>query len=151
MGAPANHFKSHKSPKRESTPELSDKKADDVDRDCVTASTLKIWSRGNDDMVPSTKMLEMVRLLQEWELTGDKVIVYSQCEQNLVFSPFGLVLLTVMLGTSMLDLIEIVFSRHGIQSTRFDGTMSKASRDQVLAQFKRPGRPNVILIRYASL
>lgn len=47
----------------------------------------------------------------------------------------------------MLDLIEIVFSHHGIDSVRFDGKMDKASRDRVLAQFKQPGRPNVILIR----
>lgn len=52
-----------------------------------------------------------------------------------------------MLGTSVLDLIEIIFSHHGIQSVRFDGKMDKSSRDNVLVQFKQPGRPNVILIR----
>lgn len=95
--------------------------------DGVAAHTLKAWGRGNDDMVPSTKMVEMIRLLKEWESTGDKTIIYSQ-------------------WTSLLDLIEIVFSHHGIQSVRFDGKMDRASRDSVLSQFKRPGRPNVILI-----
>jgi SNF2 family DNA or RNA helicase len=47
----------------------------------------------------------------------------------------------------MLDLIEIVFSHNGIDNLRFDGKMDKLARDQVLAQFKKPGRPNVILIR----
>lgn len=47
----------------------------------------------------------------------------------------------------MLDLIEIVFSHNGIDNLRFDGKMDKSARDQVLAQFKKPGRPNVMLIR----
>jgi hypothetical protein len=47
----------------------------------------------------------------------------------------------------MLDLIEILFSRHGIRSLRFDGKMDRAQRDAVLATFKRPGGPKVILIR----
>ena len=47
----------------------------------------------------------------------------------------------------MLDLIEILFSRHGIRSVRFDGKMDRASRDHVLAVFKRPDGPKVILIR----
>ncbi|KAF9451016.1 hypothetical protein P691DRAFT_773496 [Macrolepiota fuliginosa MF-IS2] len=97
------------------------------DTSAISAATMKTWSRGNNDMVPSAKMLEMVKLLKEWEVTGDKTIIYSQ-------------------WTSMLDLIEIVFSHHGIENVRFDGKMDKASRDDVLAQFKQPGRPNVILI-----
>lgn len=47
----------------------------------------------------------------------------------------------------MLDLIEILFSRHGIQSLRFDGKMSREMRDTTLATFKKPGGPKVILIR----
>lgn len=47
----------------------------------------------------------------------------------------------------MLDLIEILFSRHGIRSLRFDGKMDRAARDTVLATFKKAGGPKVILIR----
>ncbi|KAJ3569137.1 hypothetical protein NP233_g5248 [Leucocoprinus birnbaumii] len=125
--APVTPNKS-KGKQRVSTPDSANKKAGkDSNRDGVAAHTLKTWGRGNDDMVPSTKMVEMIRLLKEWDSTGDKTIIYSQ-------------------WTSMLDLIEIVFSHHGIQNVRFDGKMDKTSRDNVLAQFKRPGRPNVILI-----
>lgn len=48
----------------------------------------------------------------------------------------------------MLDLIEILFSRHGIRSLRFDGKMNRASRDEVLAMFRQPGGPKVMLIRW---
>jgi SNF2 family DNA or RNA helicase len=47
----------------------------------------------------------------------------------------------------MLDLIEILFSRHGIQSLRFDGKMDRQARDATLATFKKHGGPKVILIR----
>lgn len=47
----------------------------------------------------------------------------------------------------MLDLIERLFSRHGIRSLRFDGRMDRAARDSTLATFKRGGGPKVILIR----
>jgi SNF2 family DNA or RNA helicase len=50
----------------------------------------------------------------------------------------------------MLDLIEILFSRHGIQSLRFDGKMSREARDATLATFKKPGGPKVILIRHVA-
>lgn len=53
-------------------------------------------------------------------------------------------------GTSMLDLVERLFSRHGIRSLRFDGRMDRAARDSTLATFKRGGGPKVILIRYGS-
>jgi SNF2 family DNA or RNA helicase len=86
------------------------------------------WGRGDDDLEPSTKMLAMMDLLKEWDATGDKTICYSQ-------------------WTSMLDLIEILFSRHGIRSLRFDGKMDRAARDRVLATFKRAGGPKIILIR----
>ena len=48
----------------------------------------------------------------------------------------------------MLDLIEILFTRNGIQSLRFDGKMDQPSRRTVLAAFQNPGGPKVILIRY---
>lgn len=47
----------------------------------------------------------------------------------------------------MLDLLEVLFSRHGIQSLRFDGKMDRMARDRVLSTFKKPGGPKVILIR----
>ncbi|EKM76597.1 hypothetical protein AGABI1DRAFT_78341 [Agaricus bisporus var. burnettii JB137-S8] len=93
----------------------------------LSGATVKTWSRGNNDMVSSTKMVEMTRLLKKWEASGDKIIVYSQ-------------------WTSMLDLIEIEYSHHGIDSLRFDGKMNKTSKDEVLAQFKQQGGPKVILI-----
>jgi SNF2 family DNA or RNA helicase len=48
----------------------------------------------------------------------------------------------------MLNLIETLFSRYGIQSLRFDGKMSREARDATLATFKKHGGPKVILIRY---
>jgi hypothetical protein len=51
----------------------------------------------------------------------------------------------------MLNLIEILFSRHGIQSLRFDGKMDRAARDSTLATFKKAGGPKVILIRQAFI
>ncbi len=50
------------------------------------------------------------------------------------------------IGTSMLDLLETLFSRYGIRSVRFDGKMDRASRDQTLQTFKGAGGPKVILI-----
>ncbi|KAJ7468732.1 SNF2 family DNA-dependent ATPase [Mycena latifolia] len=105
-------------------------KGDDEDEDEVeqpSAAVLSNWSRGDDDLEPSTKMLAMMDLLKEWDASGDKTICYSQ-------------------WTSMLDLIEILFSRHGIRSLRFDGKMDRAQRDAVLATFKKAGGPKVILI-----
>lgn len=48
----------------------------------------------------------------------------------------------------MLDLVESLFSRYGIQSLRYDGTMTQVSREAVLARFRKTGGPKVILIRY---
>ncbi|KAG6840497.1 hypothetical protein C0991_006327 [Blastosporella zonata] len=87
-----------------------------------TDALIATWRRGDDDLEPSAKMLALIDLLQEWESTGDKTIVYSQ-------------------WTSMLDLLEILFARHGIQSLRFDGKMDRVARDQVLSTFKKPGGP----------
>jgi len=39
-----------------------------------------MWRKGDDDMEPSTKMLALVDLLNQWDSTGDKTICYSQCE-----------------------------------------------------------------------
>ncbi|KAF8064022.1 SNF2 family DNA-dependent ATPase [Lyophyllum atratum] len=95
--------------------------------DGPSEAVIATWRRGDDDMEPSAKMLALIDLLQEWEATGDKTIIYSQ-------------------WTSMLDLLDILFTRHGIQSLRFDGKMDRHQRDAVLSTFKRPGGPKVILI-----
>ena len=47
----------------------------------------------------------------------------------------------------MLDLLETLFSRHGIRSLRFDGKMDRFERDATLSTFKQIGGPKVILIR----
>ncbi|KAJ6562842.1 SNF2 family DNA-dependent ATPase [Mycena vulgaris] len=106
---------------------LVKKGGEDDDVDMPSAALISNWGRGDDDLEPSTKMLAMMQLLKEWDASGDKTICYSQ-------------------WTSMLDLIEILFSRHGIRSLRFDGKMDRAQRDVVLATFKRSGGPKVILI-----
>ncbi|KAH9919060.1 SNF2 family N-terminal domain-containing protein [Fomitopsis serialis] len=88
---------------------------------------VKTWRRGGDNMEPSTKMMALIGYLHEWEVTGDKTIVFSQ-------------------WTSMLDLIETLFSRYGIRSLRYDGRMSREAREMVLAEFRQQGGPKVILI-----
>lgn len=50
----------------------------------------------------------------------------------------------------MLDLVEILFSRYGIQSLRYDGKMNREARETVLAMFRKSGGPKVILIRYGN-
>lgn len=50
----------------------------------------------------------------------------------------------------MLDLVEILFARHGIQSLRYDGKMNREARESVLAQFRKTTGPKVILIRYGD-
>ncbi|PPQ64913.1 hypothetical protein CVT24_008253 [Panaeolus cyanescens] len=85
------------------------------------------WSRGDADLEPSTKMLALLSYIKEWNSTGDKTICYSQ-------------------WTSVLDLIEILFSRHGIHNLRFDGSMDRAEREDVLAAFRKPDGPKILLI-----
>lgn len=63
------------------------------------------------------------------------------------FLRLGLTLLYGVIGTSMLDLVEMMFARYGIQSMRYDGSMDRAAREAVLARFRQPGGPRVILIR----
>jgi len=48
--------------------------------DGPSAAVIKTWRRGDDEMEPSAKMVELVGLLKEGEAAGDKTIVYSQCE-----------------------------------------------------------------------
>ncbi|KAK0450917.1 SNF2 family DNA-dependent ATPase [Armillaria borealis] len=95
--------------------------------DGPSEALIATWRKGDDDMEPSTKMLKLLSLLKEWDASGDKTICYSQ-------------------WTSMLDLLETLFSRYGIRSVRFDGKMDRASRDQTIQTFKDAGGPKVILI-----
>lgn len=53
-------------------------------------------------------------------------------------------------GTSMLDLVDMLFARYGIQSLRYDGSMDRAAREAVLIRFRQPGGPSVILVRCAK-
>lgn len=50
----------------------------------------------------------------------------------------------------MLDLVETIFSRYGIQSLRYDGKMNREAREAVLARFRKAGGPRVILIRFVA-
>ncbi|KAF9468325.1 SNF2 family DNA-dependent ATPase [Collybia nuda] len=105
----------------------SDGKRQRSNDDGPSQAIIATWSRGDDDLEPSAKMLALIDLLKGWDASGDKTICYSQ-------------------WTSMLDLIEILFSRHGIQTLRFDGKMDRIARDSTLATFKKQGGPKVILI-----
>ena len=55
------------------------------------------------------------------------------------------------LGTSMLDLVESVFLRNGIQNLRYDGSMNREAREYTLSRFRQNGGPKVILIRFVWL
>ncbi|TDL27983.1 hypothetical protein BD410DRAFT_781917 [Rickenella mellea] len=88
------------------------------------------WKRGNVDLEPSAKMVALIDLLKEWDMDSncqDKAICFSQ-------------------WTSMLDLIEILFERHGIQFLRYDGKMNREARDSALATFRKAGGPRVMII-----
>ncbi|TFK61429.1 hypothetical protein BDN72DRAFT_460900 [Pluteus cervinus] len=100
-------------------------------QDGPSAAMLETWSRSDDDTEASTKIVALVKYLTEWESTGDKTICYSQ-------------------WTSMLNLIEAVFSRHGIRTLRFDGTMNRGEREEVLSAFRQPWGAKVILISTKS-
>lgn len=116
-----------------------------ADKESQLEGAFATWGRGDDDMEPSTKMLRMLELLKTWETAGDKTIIYSQCMMfsSITVSPVD----RCCLGTSMLDLIERIFSRHGIRTLRFDGSMNRAARDLTLANFKQFCGPKVMLIR----
>lgn len=112
----------------------------------LSDALIATWRRGDDDLEPSAKMLALIDTLEESEATGDKTIVYSQCECY-CFICLSITKMAFITGTSMLDLIEVLFARHGIRSLRFDGKMDRASRESTLKEFKQPGGPSVILIR----
>ena len=99
-------------------------------------------------------MLALIEELKVAEREGDKTIVYSQCKfflQNMGLYPAPKepnANICSDLGTSVLNLIETLFGRYGIQSLRYDGKMSREAREKTLVQFKQIGGPKVILIRY---
>ncbi|KAJ3854506.1 SNF2 family DNA-dependent ATPase [Lentinula lateritia] len=108
-----------------------EKRKDTDSEGCLPKALVATWSKGDDDMEPSIKMVQLIEYVKKWEAIDDKTICYSQ-------------------WTSMLDLIEILFSRHGIRSLRFDGKMDRISRDRTLVQFRKPDGPKVILISTKS-
>lgn len=84
----------------------------------------------NDETVePSTKMLKMLEYIKDWllEYPDDKIILYSQ-------------------WTSMIDLVIQLLSQEDIDVLRFDGKMSRLSRDETLRQFKKAGGPRILII-----
>ncbi|KAI0742470.1 SNF2 family N-terminal domain-containing protein [Daedaleopsis nitida] len=86
-----------------------------------------MWKQGGSNVESSAKMLQMIGYLKEWESSGDKTIVFSQ-------------------WTSMLDLCEQVFARHGIRSLRYDGQMNREAREYCLMEFRRLTGPKVVLV-----
>jgi SNF2 family DNA or RNA helicase len=46
----------------------------------------------------------------------------------------------------MLDLLETLFARYGIQNLRYDGKMRSEMREATLMAFRKAGGPKVILI-----
>ena len=46
----------------------------------------------------------------------------------------------------MLDLLETLLVRYGIQNLRYDGKMRTEARDATLVAFRKTGGPRVILI-----
>jgi SNF2 family DNA or RNA helicase len=102
-------------------------KANLEDSGAPSRALISMWRKGDYDLEPSTKMLALIDFLKSWDAGGDKTICYSQ-------------------WTSMLDLVEMLFSRYGIRSLRYDGSMDRVSRDNALVTFKRHDGPKVILI-----
>jgi len=85
----------------------------------------------NDDeaVEPSTKMLKMLEYIKDWlrQYPDDKIILYSQ-------------------WTSMIDLVIQLLSQEDIDVLRFDGKMSRLSRDETLRQFKKAGGARILII-----
>ncbi|THV01709.1 hypothetical protein K435DRAFT_836766 [Dendrothele bispora CBS 962.96] len=127
----SSNAKKRKSPGSTSKSKGRPKKGTDMGNDGPSDAIIAAWSKGDDDLEASAKMIKLIKYLKEWEAIGDKTIVYSQ-------------------WTSMLDLIETLFSRHGVRSVRYDGKMDRISREHALAVFKRPDGPKVILISTRS-
>ena len=45
----------------------------------MSAEMVAHWRRGDDNMESSTKMVALIEYLREWDVSGDKTIVFSQC------------------------------------------------------------------------
>ncbi len=62
----------------------------DTDRDEPKAPSamdprqFEMWKQGGSNVESSAKMVQMIAYLKEWESTGDKTIVFSQCEYRLL-------------------------------------------------------------------
>jgi hypothetical protein len=73
-----------KGKRRARTEAIDEDDNDEAEGQVATASmpsdaVFATWRKGDDDLEPSTKMLGLVDLLNEWDSTGDKTICYSQC------------------------------------------------------------------------
>lgn len=45
----------------------------------LSKALVATWSKGDDDMEPSIKMVQLIEYVKKWEAIGDKTICYSQC------------------------------------------------------------------------
>ena len=66
----------------------SDEDMDDGEKEPAPArepdlNAFATWKEGGANVEPSAKMIAMIDTLKEWEVTGDKTIVFSQCESCL--------------------------------------------------------------------
>ncbi|PPQ97601.1 hypothetical protein CVT26_002400 [Gymnopilus dilepis] len=83
-----------------------------------TEVVLMTWRRGDNDMAPNPKIIQLIKHPKERDSTADKMTCYSQ-------------------WSSMLDIIEKTLSCHVIGSLGFDGKMDKSEQDATLATFKQ--------------
>ncbi|KAF9784773.1 SNF2 family N-terminal domain-containing protein [Thelephora terrestris] len=104
-----------------------EKAKDEGKKEELDPRLVEIWKRANASLEPSAKMVKLLALLKSWDATGDKTICFSQ-------------------WTSVLDLIEMLFARNGIQNIRYDGKMDRGSREIAIATFKKPSGPKVMLL-----
>jgi hypothetical protein len=80
-----DHSKARVKRQRGSSPISSDVdvkgkgKTNSSGKDGLSDAVLRSWNRADEDLVPSTKMLALLRYLKEWDASGDKTICYSQC------------------------------------------------------------------------
>jgi len=83
----------------------------------------------SEKVEPSAKMLKMLEYIKDWleQHPDDKIILYSQ-------------------WTSMINLVIQLLSQEDIDVLRFDGKMTRLSREETLRQFKRVGGPRILII-----
>lgn len=70
-----------RTPDTSDTEDESQKEKRVINADNPSAEVFATWRKGDDDLEPSTKMLGLIDLLEQWDYTGDKTICYSQCER----------------------------------------------------------------------